>query len=327
VLPAGRETCPACSPPLRVEGALAPDPLRDLAKVEPIREIPGRRRREPTWKDEVRERVRRRRKFRAERSQTELPFAEDDVETPFEDAPTEVSRDWADIARGPLPDRRPSEVAMAAADESAGRDRELLGGRREEEPLSDLPLRADTPQEVPPSRDDVSADAAFEADGSFESEWSLDPAAPAVEPRPVERPARPLERLQAALVDFAVLAALAALVVYFAGRVARVPLAGLWPAWPYLTAYLLMLALVYAGYFSGTTGQTVGKILLDLRVVDTTGRAPGYPRALLRAALGAAGTLMLGLGLIPLFLDPARRAFHDRLVRTRVVRAAPPYAT
>ena len=107
--------------------------------------------------------------------------------------------------------------------------------------------------------------------------------------------------------------------VYFAGRVAQVPLAGLRPAWPFLAAYLVFLGLVYASYFTGTTGQTVGKILLGLRVVDTTGHAPGYSRALLRGALGALGTLAAGLGLMTMLFDPARRALHDRLLHTRVV--------
>ena len=62
--------CPACgaAPPPVTEGALAPDP----ARAEPLREIPGLRKRERTWKDEVRERVRERRKFRG--APGELPL-------------------------------------------------------------------------------------------------------------------------------------------------------------------------------------------------------------------------------------------------------------
>jgi uncharacterized RDD family membrane protein YckC len=42
---------------------------------------------------------------------------------------------------------------------------------------------------------------------------------------------------------------------------------------------------------------------------------------LARAALGALGVAALGLGLVPTLFDPARRAAHDRLFKTRVVKA------
>ena len=65
--PANQYRCPVCdagSPP-RVEGALAADPrfVTPPAKnrVEPLRDIPGLRRKEKTWRDEVQERVRSRR--------------------------------------------------------------------------------------------------------------------------------------------------------------------------------------------------------------------------------------------------------------------------
>jgi len=95
---------------------------------------------------------------------------------------------------------------------------------------------------------------------------------------------------------------------------------GLRPSWPYLGSYLAFLALVYAVYFTGTTGQTLGKIVFGLRVVDTAGRPPGYLCAAGRAALGSAGVVLAGLGLVPVLFDPARRAFHDRVLHTRVIR-------
>jgi uncharacterized RDD family membrane protein YckC len=111
-----------------------------------------------------------------------------------------------------------------------------------------------------------------------------------------------------------------AAVVYFASRVARVPLAGLWTAWPWLALYLGALGLLYAGYFTGTTGQTLGKMVHRLHVLDVSGGPPGHFRAVLRALLGSAGVVLAGGGLVPMLFDPARRALHDRLLRTRVVR-------
>ncbi len=48
--------------------------------------------------------------------------------------------------------------------------------------------------------------------------------------------------------------------------------------------------------------------------------APGFFRALFRAVFGTLGTLAAGLGLLFMIFDPARRALHDRLFRTRVIR-------
>ena len=128
------------------------------------------------------------------------------------------------------------------------------------------------------------------------------------------------ESARAAALDLGLLTILWAIVVYFASRAAHVELMGLRPAWPYLGGYLAFLSLTYAGYFTGTTGQTLGKIAVGLRVVDAGGRPPGYLRAFVRAALGSIGVLAAGAGLIPMLLDPARRALHDRLVKTRVVK-------
>jgi uncharacterized RDD family membrane protein YckC len=91
-------------------------------------------------------------------------------------------------------------------------------------------------------------------------------------------------------------------------------------SWRALAAYLGLLALFYAGYFTGTTGQTPGKLVTGLRVVGATGRPPGYARAMARAFIGLAGTGLAGLGLVPMAFDPAARALHDRLFGTRVVR-------
>ena len=70
----GGDRCPVCDAGAvpRVEGALAADPrlvtppARPKPRVEPLRDIPGLRKREKTWRDEVQERVRSRRQKRAD---------------------------------------------------------------------------------------------------------------------------------------------------------------------------------------------------------------------------------------------------------------------
>jgi uncharacterized RDD family membrane protein YckC len=294
--------CPECgaAPLPRTEGALAPDPD---ARPQPLREIPGLRKRERTWKDEVRERVRERRRFRG--AESELPlFRETDEDAAAGDEP-------AARAGG-------STAVIAAPDEGP----RVLDDPR---PLDDLPLRPkDTVTrpvviEAPPAPDPPREFGRRAAADEAPRAWDIGPA-PTDGARPEERPAVGLERLYAALVDLAVLAPIFAVVVYFSSRAARVAIPALAPAWPYLAGYLAFLGLVYGGYFTGTTGQTVGKMAAGLRVVDAAGHPPGYLRAFVRALLGACGVLAAGLGLLPMMFDPARRAFHDRLFRTRVIK-------
>jgi len=314
-VPSGRDRCPACDaiviPPF--EGALAPDPrsvtppARD--SVEPLREIPGLKKKERTWKDEVRERVRQRRRRRGE--DASLPLFEDGAD---------------DEPQAPILGDASSELPSA-------------GGSPVEEAVmlseaDDLPIRpvedADSAQvalDTPTLDEQVAeavsrrrADELFDEDRAASEDWGFDASPPVAEPRPVERPAYPGERLQAAAIDTTLLLGLWSVVVYFASRAAHVSVMGLLPAWPYLAGYLAFLGLAYAGYFSGTTGQTLGKIALGLRVVDKAGQPPGYLRSFARAALGGLGIGLAFAGIVPMFFDPARRAFHDRLFKTRVVR-------
>ena len=333
----GGDRCPVCDTGLvaRVEGALAAEPrlltppARPKVRVEPLRDIPGLRKREKTWRDEVQERVRSRRQKRADAG---LPLFEQD------EPPT---REPEAARPGPLPVEPPAAAPAAAPDAvatppptaPASREPDLVSTRLSEAELADLPLRAleaepqalesldhevaraaPAPRRPAPSLDD---DVLL---GEDDPEAALELPPPAAEPLPVERPARPAERARAAALDALLFVALAAVVVYFTGRAARVEIGSLVASWPGLAAYLGLLALFYAGYFTGTTGQTPGKLVTGLRVVGPTGRPPGYARAMARAVVGLAGTGLAGLGLVPMAFDPAARALHDRLFRTRVVR-------
>ena len=153
-----------------------------------------------------------------------------------------------------------------------------------------------------------------------EGDWLLEPVRPREEARRLERPATLFDRVKAAAIDLAALSVLWAIVVYFAGRTARVSVSGLLPGGAYLLGFLALLGLVYAGYFTGTTGQTLGKIVCRLRVVDAGGQPPGCLRAFFRSAVADIGIALACAAMLPVFFDPARRALHDRIFRTRVVR-------
>lgn len=68
-------------------------------------------------------------------------------------------------------------------------------------------------------------------------------------------------------------------------------------------------------------GQTVGKALLGLRVVDRGGGALRPATALARVLAYVVSALPLYLGFVWVMVDPGRRAWHDRLAGTRVVYA------
>jgi resuscitation-promoting factor RpfA len=317
-LPAGvSERCPFCGVLLAapVEGALAPDPRLEPTDMEPLREIPGLRRPARTWKDEVRERVCQRKQ---ERSGAALPlFPEDDgavVAVAEPDAPEDPAV--------------PEPAVSGLSD--LGEEPPSLGGARvydlgeppAGEPAIELDIRPRDTRPFTgrePEQDSLLADDELEE--PISERWGGLDEAPSAEMLPaVERPALAWERAQAAALDLGLLVSLWGVVVYFASRAAHVSVAGLLPSWKYLAGYLAALGLIYAGYFTGTTGQTLGKLAFGLRVVDPAGRPPAYLRALARALLGSLGVLAAAVGLVPMAFDPARRALHDRLLKTRVVR-------
>jgi uncharacterized RDD family membrane protein YckC len=329
----GADRCPVCDAGVapRVEGALAADPqlvtppARPRTRVEPLRDIPGFRKREKTWRDEVQERVRSRRQKRADAG---LPLFEQPEAPPVAAKPEPPPAPPAVEPPAPAPAEAP---AVEERLPEPAREPDLVSTRLSEAELADLPLRppaVETSEGGPPeaasapriTRRSIPSldDDVLLGEPDIEAEVELAP--PVEEPTPVERPARPVERARAAAIDGLLFAALSVLVVYFAGRAARVDLAALRSSWPSLASYLGLLALFYAGYFTGTTGQTPGKLVTGLRVVGASGRPPGYLRAMARALVGLLGTGLVGLGLVPMAFDPAARALHDRVFRTRVVR-------
>lgn len=373
----GLRRCSVCGgllvPP--VEGALAPDP--DSGEV--VREIPGwrRQKREPSWKDEVRDRVRRRRRQRVKDGS--LPLFPDPPEEQAASEPVSTHRGSGEPAgtgvgtlappalAGPeaafdipdegaaYPESPPDECEPGTVDRATSEtvgasyetadafdaddrtqtsaddvvtlgepvehearslselDARLTRGRRPSREPDDLDL-------VAPEPDEDEAETPQAQDAEDESAWNFSLPSASEAERPLERPAQALERIQAAILDLGLLVGGWLVVIYFAARVARVPIDALVSSWPYLAGFLTLLGLAYATYFTSATGQTLGKQLLGLRVLGPGSRPPTARRALGRALLGVIGGLAAGAGFVPLLFDPARRALHDRLAGTRVVR-------
>jgi len=133
--------------------------------------------------------------------------------------------------------------------------------------------------------------------------------------------AGPVRRVSAALLDLVLLAGVHSITVYFTLRLCGLTM-GDWRVLPLvpLLAFFLLVDGAYLVTFTTAGGQTIGKMTFGLRVVADGD--DGVPMAVAAGrALGAiASTLCLGAGLLPALLHEDRRAVHDRLAGTYVVR-------
>ena len=110
----------------------------------------------------------------------------------------------------------------------------------------------------------------------------------------------------------------------------------------FLFFYALFVWPAYFIYLTARSGQTLGKRVMGLKVVDSTGEVP-RPRRLVNRELYRFALLLtfaflvlfgwplllrwlvlavLVMGHIAVFFDPLRRSWHDRLGRTYVVRVS-----
>ena len=92
-------------------------------------------------------------------------------------------------------------------------------------------------------------------------------------------------------------------------------------------SYLVYLAamFVYFGWFYKNKGATPGKLIFQLKVHHVeSGRYIGYWHAFGRETLGKfISTMVLLLGYIMAIFHPEKRALHDLIFKTRVVRSVP----
>jgi uncharacterized RDD family membrane protein YckC len=130
----------------------------------------------------------------------------------------------------------------------------------------------------------------------------------------------PVARIAALVIDTLILFGIDAAVVYFTVRMAGLSMQE-WTSLPVvpMTTFLGLLTLSYLGAFTAVGGQTIGKMALGTCVVDDQGKPLDPDRALRRTSATLLSLMLFGLGFVPaLFGD--RRALHDRLAGTRVVR-------
>lgn len=130
------------------------------------------------------------------------------------------------------------------------------------------------------------------------------------------------------LATVAVLALVGSLLVWGAveigGAISSTPEVAL--EWLQTTAAMVLTVLIVPGYFIlfvGWRGQTPGKMLLGLKVIQVTGEEVGYARALVRWLGEGLGLLLFGIGFLMVAYSRRKQGLHDTLAGTYVVRLRP----
>jgi uncharacterized RDD family membrane protein YckC len=88
-----------------------------------------------------------------------------------------------------------------------------------------------------------------------------------------------------------------------------------------LALFSSVVGIAYYVVFTGSCGQTPGKMLLHLKVVRSDGSAMTYGRAALREILGKfVSGITLGVGYLMVVFDARKQGLHDKIADTCVLR-------
>ena len=83
-----------------------------------------------------------------------------------------------------------------------------------------------------------------------------------------------------------------------------------------------VITVVYYTFFHGSTGQTPGKMICGLKVVQLNGAPLGYGKALLRWVGYLVSGFALYLGYLWAAWDSNKQAWHDKIAGTYVIRVS-----
>jgi len=130
-------------------------------------------------------------------------------------------------------------------------------------------------------------------------------------------------RVSAGLIDTALLVAIDLTVLFLTLRITGLQNTfddvAVLPPIP-LAGFLAILTFSYVAAFTVAGGQTVGKMIMNLRVIGDDGRPVDAAGGMLRAAGCMLVPVTFGLSYVPALVTSDHRALHDRLAGTRVVR-------
>jgi uncharacterized RDD family membrane protein YckC len=81
-----------------------------------------------------------------------------------------------------------------------------------------------------------------------------------------------------------------------------------------------LFSLTYSAWFIGALGATPGLMALGLKVVRPDGSPIGYGRAVARYFAAMLSGMILGIGYLLVAFDAEKRALHDMICDTRVIK-------
>ncbi len=85
--------------------------------------------------------------------------------------------------------------------------------------------------------------------------------------------------------------------------------------------FSIVVSLFYWIFFTGYCGQTPGKMLLRIQVVQLNGSSLGYGKAFYREVVGKfISGIILCIGYLMAAFDDQKQALHDRMARTYVIK-------
>jgi uncharacterized RDD family membrane protein YckC len=144
-------------------------------------------------------------------------------------------------------------------------------------------------------------------------------------------------RVGAQIIDWIIIGVVAGIIGAIVGIATLEPGTGLLDSagfvWAVILAQFVVSIAYYAVIMPRTNGQTVGKMALEIRVVREDGAAVSAGWSVLREVVvidllfGALGQFLFGLPALLDYLwplwDTKNQALHDKIVKSRVVRATP----
>ncbi|HEY88006.1 MAG TPA: hypothetical protein G4O06_08310 [Dehalococcoidia bacterium] len=87
---------------------------------------------------------------------------------------------------------------------------------------------------------------------------------------------------------------------------------------------VIFLAWLYHWLFTGLKGQTLGKMVVGIKVINAQGNRPGLGYAALREVPGKLiSAIVLCLGFLWIAVDRQKQGWHDKIANTYVVKVKP----
>ena len=144
-------------------------------------------------------------------------------------------------------------------------------------------------------------------------------------------------RAVAIIIDYAIISLVTAVVVASLSLFFGIPSVGRFIQWldsilpgsqrifdaltssPFGLVFFVVFQYLYFVFFFSTTGQTVGKAIMGLRVVTINGQRMGVKRSLIRTLCYTISLAPLGLGFLWVLGEDRRKAWHDKIAHTYVL--------